>query len=780
LAGSYGHTNGIGGEARFHDPWGIAVDRAGVVYVTDGNSVRKISPDRVVSTLAGSPDEPGSTDGAGTTARFNSPRDIAVDRNGRVYVADYYNVTVRKITPDGMVSTLAGAPDQFGQADGSGTEARFGGPYGLAVDDSGNVYVGDSDNHTVRRITPEGMVTTLAGSAGQAGSADGIGSEARFQNPLGLAVDAVGTVYLSDWQNGTHYGCIRKVTPDGRVTTVAGQPGTCGSADGMGTAARFSGPSGVAVYADGNLCVADGFNCTIRKVTQAGEVTTFVGQAAGPELLDGDGASARFNQPGGIAVGPGGVLYIADGVNRAVRMVAPDGMVTTLVASVGLGDGTNFTPFSFPGAVAVDPTGDLYVTDANNTVQRVTPEGVVTLVAGKAGEAGSADGIGTEARFTSPRGLALDALGNLYIADQANLTIRRITPNGTVTTLAGEPGVVGSTDGLGPAACFYSPADLALNPEGTALYVTDSGNHTIRKVTLEGLVTTLAGRAGEPGSTDGIGTEARFRWPDGLTVDRLGMVYVADSCNNTIRRIAPDGSVTTLAGSPDQFGCADGVGTAARFFMPADVAADASGALYVSDTLNSTLRRGVPSLPDEPTVVQGGGSVRVAGKTHAQPLRWREALPKAETVEAGQTVTLGTTPQTATAWQWRLVRKPAGSKAELSGSSASNPTFTADVADVYVFELLATNASGHASLRQLQLVARSAGSVRISAFSWTAEKCTVTLDSEVGRHYTLEHTDSLASPAWEGLSAVPGNGGTLTLSDPTATTARRFYRVRVK
>jgi hypothetical protein len=253
LAGSYGHTNGIGGEARFHDPWGIAVDRAGVVYVTDGNSVRKISPDRVVSTLAGSPDEPGSTDGAGTTARFNSPRDIAVDRNGRVYVADYYNVTVRKITPDGMVSTLAGAPDQFGQADGSGTEARFGGPYGLAVDDSGNVYVGDSDNHTVRRITPEGMVTTLAGSAGQAGSADGIGSEARFQNPLGLAVDAVGTVYLSDWQNGTHYGCIRKVTPDGRVTTVAGQPGTCGSADGMGTAARFSGPSGVAVYADGNL-----------------------------------------------------------------------------------------------------------------------------------------------------------------------------------------------------------------------------------------------------------------------------------------------------------------------------------------------------------------------------------------------------------------------------------------------------------------------------------------------------------------------------------------------
>jgi len=481
-------------------------------------------------------------------------------------------------------------------------------------------------------------------------------------------------------------------------------------------------------------------------------------------------------------VGPVGDLYVADAVNRAIRMVTRNGMVTTLVASVGSGDGTNFTSFSFPGNVAVDPTGDVYVTDANNTVQKVTPEGAVTLVAGKAGEAGSADGIGSEARFNAPAGLALDTSGNLYVADQANLTIRRITPSGIVTTLAGQPGVVGSTDGFGPAAGFYAPADLALNPEGTALYVTDSGNHTIRKVTPEGLVTTLAGRAGEPGSTDGIGAEARFRWPDGLTVDRAGMIYVADSYNNTIRRVTPDGVVTTLAGSPDPFGYgyADGVGSEVRFFTPADVAVDASGALYVSEISNSTLRRGVPSLPDEPTVAQGGGSARLARKAHGQRLRWREGRPKSETVEVGRTVTLGTTPQTATAWQWRLIRKPAGSKAELSGASGSNPTFTADVADVYVFELLATNASGHASLRQLQLVARSAAPVRISALSWTAEKCTVTLESDVGRSYTLEHADSLASPAWEGVSAIPGNGGTLTLSDPAATTARRYYRVRVE
>jgi len=753
LAGRYGHSDGIGGEARFQDPWGLAVDRAGVVYVTDGNTVRKITPDRAVSTLAGSPDEAGSTNGVGTDARFNMPQDIAVDRNGHLYVADYFNATVRKITPDGMVSTLAGAPGQFGQADGPGTDARFAGPRCLAVDDAGNVYVGDFGNHTVRRITPDGMVTTLAGSAGQAGSTDGIGSEARFQSPLGLAVDTAGNIYLSDGQNGTHYGCIRKIAPDGRVTTLAGQAGTSGSADGIGNAARFSGPFGVGVDADANLYVADGWNCTIRKVTQAGEVTTFAGQAAGPELLDGDGVSARFSQPSGLAVGPGGDLYVADTVNRAVRMVTPNGTVTTLAASVDLGDGTNFTPFSFPAAVAVDPTGDVYVTDGNNTVQRVTPDGAVTLVAGKAGEAGNADGVGSEARFCMPRGLVVDASGTLYVADAANGTIRQITPRGIVTTLAGQAGVVGSTDGIGAGAAFYSPTDLALNPESTALYVTDSGNCTIRKVTLDGVVSTLVGRAGESGSADGIGAQARFSRMGGLTVDRAGMIYVADSSNNTIRRVTPDGLVTTLAGSPGQFGYADGVGSEVRFYMPADVAVDAAGVLYVADTLNNTLSRGVPSLPDEPVV---------------------------KTLGTGRTVTLGTTPQTATAWQWRLLRKPADSKAELSASSASNPTFAPDLADVYVFELLATNAGGHSCLRQLQLVASPAASVRISAFSRAADKFTVTLESDAGRRYTLEHTHSLASPTWEGLLAVPGSGGALTLSDPTPTDTRRFYRVRVE
>ncbi len=170
----------------------------------------------------------------------------------------------------------------------------------------------------------------------------------------------------------------------------------------------------------------------------------------------------------------------------------------------------------------------------------------------------------------------------------------------------------------------------------------------------------------------------------------------------------------------------------------------------------------------------------MARQADEQPVLGGEGRPKCETVEVGRTVTLGTTTQTATAWQWRFIRKPTGSKAELSDPSGSNPTFTADVADVYVLELLATNASGHASLRQLQVLARSAVPVRISAFSWTGQECTVILDSDLGRYYTLEHADSLASPSWEGGLAVPGNGSTFILSDPAAASTRRFYRVRVE
>ena len=389
----------MGNAARFNYPHGVAVDSVGNVYVTDSGVIRKVSPTAEVTTLAGLAGGIGSADGTEIGARFNRPRGVAVDTAGNVYVADTENGVIRKVTPAGTVTTLAGLAGRFGSADGTGSGARFWGPYDVTVDASGNVYVADTYNSTIRKVTPEGVVTTLAGLAqfdqfGEpvVGNADGTGSAARFFNPRGLAVDNVGNIYVADTFNHT----IRKVTPEGVVTTLAGLAaqfdndgnilaGGSGSADGTGSDARFNRPQGVAVDSAGNVYVADTGNSpffgpvgsTIRKVTPAGVVTTLAGLAGRSGSVDGTGITARFNQPQGVAV---------------------------------------------------DSAGTVYVTEVFGTVRKVTPAGAVTTLAGLVGSSGNADGTGNAARFSYPSGVAVDSAGNVYVADNGNSTIRKGSP----------------------------------------------------------------------------------------------------------------------------------------------------------------------------------------------------------------------------------------------------------------------------------------------------------------------------------------------------------------
>lgn len=333
-----------------------------------------------VTTLAGSVGVKGSSDGTGSAARFSAPQAVVVDGNGNVYVADTGNDTIRKITPDGQVTTLAGSPGQRGGSDGSGSAARFAAPSGIAVDGRGNVYVGDTDSHTIRKITPDGVVTTLAGSADQRGSNDGTGSAARFNSPLGVAVDGSGNVYVADMRNNT----IRKVTPDGVVTTLAGRAGQAGSIDGTGSDARFDAPRGVAVDRNGNLYVACYESNNIRKITPDGVVTTLAGIPGELGSKDGTGSAARFHTPVGMAVDDNGNVYVGDLANHAIR--------------------------------------------------RITPDGVVTTLAGSPGHSGSSDGRGISAQFHFPCGITVDGSGNLYVADRGNSTIRKITPGAAETT----------------------------------------------------------------------------------------------------------------------------------------------------------------------------------------------------------------------------------------------------------------------------------------------------------------------------------------------------------
>ncbi len=469
--------------------------------------------------FAGSTSGPGYADGTGSAARFTSTSGVTVDTNGIIYVADNYNDTIRKVTPAGFVTTLAGTAGYIGSADGVGSDARFNLPTGVAVDGSGNIYVADSGNDTIRKISPAGEVATLAGLAGISGSVNATGSDARFNDPFGVAVDSSGNVYVGDEGNNT----IRKVTLAGVVTTLAGSAGVTGSANGTGSAARFNAPTGVAVDSSGNVYVADNGNDTIRMITPAGVVTNLAGLAQQAGSANGTNSTARFNTPFGVAVDGSGNVYVADTDNNEIRMITPAGVVTTFAGSskaFGSVDGTGGAArFYEPYGVAVDGSGNVYVADYfNYEIRKVTPPGGVTTLAGSAAVFGNADATGSAARFDSPYGVATDTNGNVYVADTLNQTIRKVTPAGVVTTLAGLAATFGSADGTNSAARFYDPSGVAVDGFSN-VYVADNGNDTIRMITPAGVVTTLAGLAGASGSADGTNSVARFSSPSGIAVD---------------------------------------------------------------------------------------------------------------------------------------------------------------------------------------------------------------------------------------------------------------------
>ncbi|MEN3371362.1 MAG: hypothetical protein V7609_3505 [Verrucomicrobiota bacterium] len=617
------------------------------------------------TTFAGNPPSRGSADGTGSAARFSSPTGNAVDGAGNIYIADTSNYTIRKITPVGVVTTVAGLAGVSGFANGNGSAARFSSLGGIAVDSAGNLYV--TDNYTIRKITPSRDVSTLTGLPGQPGSADGPPGTAQFGYLVGMAIDKTGNLYTTDW-NAT----IRKTDPTGVVTTIAGSPGEHGSNDGTGTAARFSVLAGIAIDSSGNLFVADGLlNNTIRRITPAGVVTTFAGTPGSVGNEDGTGNNARFYSPNGVGIDSAGNLYIGDGFYANIRKITPAAVVTTLAHMGGR-----------PAGVSTDSAGNIYASDSlNHIIRKLTSSGDVTTLAGLADSPGSADGTGFAVRFTLPTAVAKDAAGNIYVADGANSTIRKITPDGTVSTFAGWPQRVGTADGIGSAAQFARPAGIVIDSHGNLfvsdsgfypysagqslrkitpagmvttvatgfnwpgsiaidgadnIYLAEAGANKIRKITLDGVVTTVAG-SGTRGFTDGTGTLATFFGPGAVAATPDGTLYVADSGNQAIRQITPAGEVTTLAGSMIR-GSADGIGSAAHFYLsntngcygycdvgprpvPASeitggIAVDSAGNVLVGDTLNHTIRKVTPAgvvttiagLAGSPTTADGTGS----------------------------------------------------------------------------------------------------------------------------------------------------------------------------
>jgi len=597
-----------------NNPKGVVLDKDGNLYIadTENHRIRKVTPGGTISTIAGTGTAGyAGDDGAATSAQLNNPKGMAVDSSGNLYIADTDNQRIRKVTPAGMISTVAGTgtAGNYPGDGGPATSAELNSPFGVAVDSDSNLYIADTGNSRIFKVDATSKNISIVAGTGTLGFTgdNGAATSAKLALPSGVTVDSNGNLYIADTSNYR----IRKVTPGGTISTIAGT-GVQGPAgdDGAATSAELNSPFGVAVDSRGNLYIADTENHRIRKVTPGGTISTVAGTGTGGYAGD-DGAaiSAELNSPFGMAVDSSNNLYIADTYNHRIRKVATNGIITTVEGAINDNGPATSAQLNYPTRVAVDSSGNLYIADAqNNRIRKVTPGGTISTVAGTGtpGYAGD-DGAATSAELNNPNGMAFDSSGNLYIADSYNHRIRKVTPGGTISTVAGTgtPGFTGD-NGAATSAQLALPVGVAVDSSGN-LYIADSQTHRIRKVDAKSnIISTVAG-GGTP--TTGVGdegaaTSAELNRPVSVAVDSSGNLYIADAENNRIRKVATDTNhtITTVAGTgtPGYAGD-DGAATSAELFIPYDVAVDSLGNLYIADTENHRIRK-VARLPRPPSV----------------------------------------------------------------------------------------------------------------------------------------------------------------------------------
>ena len=587
--------------------------------------------------LAGAPSGEGSADAGG--GRYLAPVGVAVDGTGAIFVADPASHTLRRIDPDGSVSTLAGVEGLPGAQDGLGAEARFDRPTGVALDTAGVLYVTDSGNHTLRKVVVTGEggeVTTFAGTAGHPGASDSSGAGpagAAFDGPTGIAFGN-GVLYVADTGNQT----LRQVEADGTVSTLSGTAGVAGNQDSSSGGALFRQPTGVA-FGNGTVYVADTGNNRIRTIVGGvadGDPNLAVNPAGTAGSRDGFPNAATFDQPQGLVLDPAsGLLLVADTGNSAIRTVdtANGNRVATLAGTAGqAGYAAEAGPaarFDHPRGLALDPSGGaVVVADTGNAlVRRFDHQTIAQPVSGAPPLRGAVDGPAAGARLRRPRGAALAPDGSLVVADAGNHLIRRVTtdtsdprqPVTTVATLAGTAGQAGflaSADPGGPL--FNGPCGVAVAPDGSVI-VADTGNSAIRAVAPDGTVTSLAGDgvAGFADSDPAAAAGPRFDRPRGVAVDpQDGSIYVADTGNHLIRHVTVDATdpqhpvatVTTLAGQAGSPGFNDGPGGEASFNGPEALVVDAHHDVFVADTGNHLVRR-IDGGSHEVTTVAGQAGV---------------------------------------------------------------------------------------------------------------------------------------------------------------------------
>jgi sugar lactone lactonase YvrE len=566
----------------------MALDSRGNLYIADrqNNRIRLVTPEGTISTFAGTGERGyGGDGGPAISAKLNWPDGIAIDAADVLYFTDSQNNMVRKITPDGVITKVAGAAP-VGKPSAR-PPGLFDTPVGIALDRKGNLYVADRGHHRIARISSDGVVSTVAGdgihpSLSRAGSADGGSALAtNLGYPRAVAFDPNGELLVAT-------GNIRKVGSDGSVTTVLGSrrdspPG----ADLDPLKVRLGSPDDIAVDPHGDVYVADSGRSLVLRMSPNGTLAVVAGLSTLPDEKDGGPAETlRLSNSWSVAVGPAGGLFVADSdMNRIIRItddgrfnrVAGKGVPIIRIEGHGpppqfSGDGGPATAadLDYPFGVAVDSHGALYISDAiNNRVRKVGADGIIETIAG-IGEAGSSGdgGRAREARLSSPSGLAVDSRGNVYVADCGSNSVRRISSDGIIRTVVG---------GLKcPHGVFVDTNDT--------LFIADTFNHFIKRLDPDGTVHTIAGTGKQEFTGDeGPATEAGLGAPDSLAIDSQGNIYIADRANWRVRKITRDGIIHTIAGNHETGFSGDGGPALKVPIFPTSVAVDVRGRVYVTD-----------------------------------------------------------------------------------------------------------------------------------------------------------------------------------------------------
>jgi uncharacterized protein (TIGR03437 family) len=638
--------NGLATNAALYNPAGVAVDSAGNLYIADSGNcrIRKVS-NGVITTLVGCGN--GGIDNIpATESPLITPTGIALDSAGNLYIADPTAGLIREVS-NGKITTVAGnGTSGFRGDNGPATSAELLAPEGVAVDSAGNIYIADTGNFRIRKVT-NGVISTLAGNGASGFSGDnGQAENASLGGPEGVAVDSAGNIYIAD----TGDNRIRKVS-NGVIMTVAGTGAAgFGGDNGPATVAQLIGPAGITADSAGNLYITDSGNNRIREVSN-GVIATIAGGGVPSFGDNGPAKSAQLISPVTVAVDSAGNLYIADTYNERIRKVS-NGAITTVAGNGTPGFSGDNGPatgaqLSLPAAIAFDSVGNLYFADsANNRIRKVSG-GIITTVAGNGTSGfGGDNGRATSAELFFPQGVALDSADNIYIDDTGNARVRKIT-NGVITNVAGN-GKFGSSGDNGPAtsAELFSTRGIAVDATDN-LYIADSGS--VRKV-VNGVITTLAGGGSSSPGDNGPATSARLKSPYGIAVDAAGNLYIADQGDSRIRKVA-NGVITTLAGN-GTFGFSgdNGPATIAQFNGPTGVAVVPGGNIYIADHFNERVRvltagtapsittNGIVPVYSAVPVVQPGSWVSIYGSDLASGnFLWNGDFP---TLLGGTSVTI--------------------------------------------------------------------------------------------------------------------------------------------